>query len=266
MKYIVPLLVIAQFIVFTSCSDKKNVEVASKKVIHSNILEAPEGYTPLFNGKDFEGWEIISDGKEPDQPLFSVMEGSIHAYPFQKNNSEQPFGGLITINEYTDYILTLEYKWGDKKFQPRAADVRDAGLLFHVYDTSEFWPSGAECQIQEGDTGDIWLVKTRGKSKIRPSNNNYGPEGKLILRGDVDQYESFARSYYWGKSGWNTITIEVKANYAKFVVNGKTVNELFDLEYFNKETKEWNPLKKGKILLQAEGAEVFYRNIFIKPF
>jgi len=42
------------------------------------------------------------------------------------------------------------------------------------------------------------------------------------------------------------------------------VNEVLDLEKFDEETKEWQPLTKGKIVLQAEGAELFYRNVFIK--
>ena len=183
-----------------------------------------------------------------------------------EGNSKQPFGELITEKEYENYILSLEYKWGDKKFKPRDENVRDAGVVFHVFDEDIFWASGAECQIQEGDTGDLWLIGVRGSTTIDFSNQHYDPKGDTFTKGEdpKKRYQSFPRNWFWEKTGWNKIVIEVKEDTAKFMVNGKVVNEVFDLARYDEDSKEWKPLTKGKILLQAEGAEIFYRNIYLK--
>jgi hypothetical protein len=82
-----------------------------------------------------------------------VKNGEIHAYPTQKAGTEQPFAYLITDGDHKDYVLSLEYKWGEKKFVPRLDVVRDSGLIYHVYAARDAdWPAGPEAQNQEGDT------------------------------------------------------------------------------------------------------------------
>ncbi len=265
MKYHFKVLGVA-LLLLCSCGSKEEKTVTEKPLpIDNEIIEAPTGFTQLFNGKDFAGWNILTmkENAIPDQ--FTVEKGIIHVYSSHEPNTEQSFACLITDEEYENYILTLEYKWGQKKFKPRASDVRDAGVLFHVYREDIFWPFGAECQIQEGDTGDVWLIGTKGSSTVRKSNRNYGSEGEIYTRGGENEYDSFARSSYWGIPGWNQLELEVKGGHAKFKVNGKLVNEVFDLKQFDNTSKEWVPLTKGKIGIQAEGAEIYYRNIFIKP-
>ena len=48
-------------------------------------------------------------------------------------------------------------------------------------------------------------------------------------------------------------------------MNGAVVNEAIDMKYYDEIERSWQPLTKGKILLQAEGAEVYYRNITLTP-
>lgn len=264
------ILIVVFLFPFISCKEKDSEikEIAIEESTDSSTLNIPpKDYQMLFNGTDFDGWHVVNQHEAPDGDLFSVKEGMIHGYPTQKENSEQPFGALITDEEYENYTLSLEYKWGEKKFAPRNEDVRDAGIGFHVFDEHLFWASCAECQIQEGDTGDLWLIGVRGSTKVEMSNFHYSAEGEILTKGseeDSKRYQSFPRSFYWEKSGWNKIIVEVKGSNAKFTINGKVVNEALNLERYDKKNKKWIPLTKGKILLQAEGAEVFYRNIFIK--
>ena len=51
--------------------------------------------------------------------LFAVENGEIHAYPTQAAGSEQPNAYLETNAEFSDYVISLEYQWGEKKFAPR---------------------------------------------------------------------------------------------------------------------------------------------------
>lgn len=269
MKYSFYYAVYIFLLVFSSCNSEKKEAISSiteSSKDETVLNNPPEGYETLFNGKDFNGWNIITDNKQSDVELFSVEDGMIRTHKGLENNSLQPFGELITEKEYENYILTLEYRWGDKKFKPRDENVRDAGVLFHAFDEDIFWASGAECQIQEGDTGDLWLIGVRGSTKLEASNNHYHPDGDTFTKGEdpKNRYQSFPRNWFWEKDGWNKIVIEVTEDKASFIINGKVVNEVFDLARYHEDSEEWKPLTKGKILLQAEGAEIFYRNIYLK--
>ena len=50
------------------------------------------------------------------------------------------------------------------------------------------------------------------------------------------------------------------------IVNGRIVNRAFDIKQPDPQNpKHMIPLTKGKILLEAEGSEIWFRNIKIKP-
>ena len=83
---------------------------------------AEEASTSLFNGRDLDGWTVYTPGADPAVAgnLFTVTDGAIHAYPGAMDGSKQPMGYIITTAEHANYRLSLEYKWGGKKFAPRA--------------------------------------------------------------------------------------------------------------------------------------------------
>jgi hypothetical protein len=57
------------------------------------------------------------------------------------------------------------------------------------------------------------------------------------------------------------VELTVDGDHAVFRVNGHIVNEAIDMKQWDSDTKSWKPLTEGSILLQAEGAEISYRNI-----
>lgn len=228
--------------------------------------------TPLFNGRNLDGWNVFGQKPEEKSMMFQVSDSVIHVYKDAPEGTKQPFGYLITSAEYSDYRLTLEYKWGVKRFAPRAdADsVRDAGVCYHVLAPDEIWPTCVECQIQEGDTGDVWAIHTRATSRIHPDNMNYWPDDKQggveVTRGDKPRgYQRFLRNYSYEKEGWNRIELIVRGDTATYLINGHVANRVTGLKYWDAATSSWQPLTKGKILLQAEGAEIFYRDITLQP-
>ncbi len=230
--------------------------------------------TPLFNGRDLSGWDVFLGERPPGEPqkVVQVSDGVIHMYKDAPEGSTQPHGYLITQAEYADYRLSLEYKWGGKKFAPRAEpDVaRDAGLCFHVQPPDVVWPVSVECQIQEGDTGDAWLIKTRATSRVHPDTQGYWPVkrngGVEVTKGDKPNvYRRFIRYYCHERPDWNRVEIVVHGDKATYFVNGQLVNEVTAMKRWNEATGEWLPLTKGKILLQAEGAEILYRNVILEP-
>lgn len=68
--------------------------------------QIPEGFTPLFNGKNLKGWHVSRSTHQGTTPDFHVVEGAIVA-------NQKPFGqgGLLMTNQtYRDFELYLEIK------------------------------------------------------------------------------------------------------------------------------------------------------------
>lgn len=194
---------------------------------------------PIFNGSDLDGWTkfLQHQGADKDpQKVITVENGAIHV-------TGQDFGYIATKKSYKNFHLSLEFKWGERKFPPREHEKRDAGICFNVdLVDNKIWPKSAECQIQEGDVGDLWLIDsvTAFVDGLQTEPKDYAQVVK-IKDGERSHGE------------WNKV--EVISNNGKFVfmVNGHLVNE-----------GEYLSITSGRILLQSEGAEVYYRDVKIE--
>ena len=197
---------------------------------------------PLFNGKNLAGWYsfLPTKGKNNDpEKVFAIENGLLHI-------SGKEFGYICTEKTFKDFHLAAEFKWGEKKFPPRDADTtkRDNGICFYVplSERDSVWPKSIECQVQEGDVGDIWLIdsttvvidgkKTEPKdyAKVKKKKDGEKPNGE-----------------------WNRVEIIVKKGQITYLVNGIVVNEASSPS-----------LNEGKIIVQSEGAEIYYRKIEIE--
>ena len=76
--------------------------------------------------------------------------------------SGQEFGGLVTQKEYGNYYLRAEFKWGEKMYPPRLGKSRDSGIQYNITGPLKVWARMMEFQINEGGTGDIWVVNGTG--------------------------------------------------------------------------------------------------------
>ncbi len=229
-------------------------------------------WKPLFNGKNLNGWSVHYASQANDQApgkYFRVEDGAIHVYPTQAAGSEQPNAYIITDTEHADYRLSLEYRWGENKFAPRLNLVRDAGLLYHVHrQRPNDWPASIESQIQEGDVGDLWAVSARASSFIDPKKQRFLlPEngGVPVTVGNEGKFERVRHGRVNEYPGWNTLEIIVKGDRAMHIVNGVPNLRVHDMKYWDTGGNSWVKLDKGRIALQAEAAEIFYRNIRIRP-
>lgn len=119
-----------------------------------SMQSAAQNFKPLFNGKNLNGWYsfIKSKGKNNDSnQVFTVNDGILKI-------TGKDFGYIVTEKSFTDFHLVVEFKWGEKKYPPRENAVRDNGICYYVVATDKVWPKSVECQIQEGDCGDFWLI------------------------------------------------------------------------------------------------------------
>jgi hypothetical protein len=256
--------------------------LAAETASEASKASADAGWIRLFDGNSFDGWYtfLAKHAKNEDPAkIFQVQDGMIHVYRDHSENDDVTFGYLATDSEYSNYHLRLEYKWGKKKFRPRAQQRRDAGLLYHLVRPDVVWPRCIECQIQEGDTGDCFVVRgTQVETNVEIVNietpsgpkdlPRYKPEAESGVRKTIGQ-GSIARVVKSGtheQDGWNTVEVIVRGSAgAVHMINGHTVFEATNLRQLDTNNKTWEPLAKGRIALQAEFAEVFYRNIEIRP-
>jgi hypothetical protein len=244
-----------------------------------------EGWVPLFNGKDLTGF-TPAPGLAA---LFAVDSASgepaIHVYPTQADQSDQAQATLRTNDSFSSYVFHEEYKWGTKRFGGRKQSDRDNGVCFHICnDVTQVWPESLEFQIGSqawpGDwvTGNIFMLvnKTRAQWPFTTMDGQevYSATGtKKSIGAPMSYYKALAIPPNQNKGGegssatpateWNVIELTVHGSKdATYNVNGKVVNGMTDMEC--QVGGNWMPLDHGPIALQAEYAEVFFRNIKIK--
>ena len=240
----------------------------------------------LFNGKDLSGWDsylgptydsiqnkfdtlqVIGLNQDPHQVFSVVQEDGQSAIRISGEN----FGGISTTREFKNYHLTMEFKWGTKKSNPRKDKKRDSGLLYHAVGAHGadfgFWMRSQEFQIQEGDCGDYWGV-AGGSFEVPARKQNdlyvYDPAARLVTFNASSQAGRRCIKHPDAEKPtgqWNTAEVYLLGDTAVHVVNG-VVNMVL---YHSSQLVQGRlkPLKEGKIQIQSEGAEVFYRNIQIQ--
>jgi hypothetical protein len=187
----------------------------------------------------------------------------------------QVFGCVATTESFKNFHLRLQFKWGQKKWPPRENDPRDSGVLYFSIgkpgEQSQNWMVSQECQIQERDCGDFWKIgPTIIDIPARPGGKDgrhvYDPKSNLIRFGmDRPAGTNCAKFPDNEKptGEWNTIEVFGYNGNSVHVVNGAVVMRLFNSKIIQNGKEE--PLDAGKIQLQSECAEVYYRNIEIMP-
>ena len=77
--------------------------------------------------------------------------------------------------------------------------------------------------------------------------------------------QRFVRRACMEQEGWNRVEVIVRGDEATHLVNGQLVNKALRMKYWDADSKKWLPLARGRILLQAEGAEILYRYVTLTP-
>ncbi|MCK8496006.1 DUF1080 domain-containing protein [Spirosoma sp. RP8] len=255
----------------------------------------PPGWTPLLD-KNLSQWETYLsyshktgyNGKiptdaagNPIQPI-GYNKDSTHVFSVSSEPggpvlrvSGTIYGCLFTRQDYENYHLTLQVKWGTQKHDPRKNMLRDSGILYHSTGEAgaEYWRSwmlSQEFQIMEGHMGDFWC-QANSAIDIR----SFQSEG--IMNRVADEKQPFApfkkgsdffclrsANYESPVGEWTTLELICFEGKSLHIVNGHVVMVLKDSRYTKPDGQDV-AMRKGKLQLQSEAAEVFYRDIRIKP-
>lgn len=254
------------------------------------LSKAPKGRgrpVALFNGRNLDGWDVylgppertgkanlpvgtpIGLNNDPER-IFSVQMAD--GAPAIRADGKI-WGTLTTKRDFRNYWLHVEYKWGQKWSQDLSFP-RNNGILYHSYGDfgalDKTWMNSIELEIVPGKVGganpvgsDSWFTTTVGRdAKLdTPTKRRFmlggreisvGEDGFEFIQGSTEAENPLGR--------WNTIDLYVFGDRAIHVLNGVPVMAVSNMTGGG----DHAPLTHGRIQLQSEGAETFFRNLTIK--
>lgn len=261
-------------------------------LLSGTSFQQKDEWTPLLD-KNLSKWEIYQSfhhklgykGEAPkdengnlikpigyninQDKVFTVIEEN--GEPILHINGDI-YGCLFTKQEFGNYDLRLKIKWGEKKYVPRVNEPKDSGVLYHSIGECgvEYWRTwmlSQEFQVTEAGMGDYWSqASSRSDVKAVKKGKDYffDNSGTLTAFGGGTGNGNFCHAGVdaENKDGWNNLELITYGDKSIRIVNGKVVMALSNSRYMV--AGEARPLIKGKIQIQSEAAEVFYKDIKIK--
>jgi hypothetical protein len=243
-----------------------------------------DGWISLINGRDLTGWYIMlqNSGKDVAQNrgIVEIEEGMLHILG-STNGEAAESGYIATSREFENVHIRVEYKWGVKRFAPRLEAKRDNGLLYALVGEDKVWPRCVECQIEEGDVGDYFLVdgvrgvqanhgagffgeglgpggwpapKDGGSATGHSHPSDEPTSGRKIKDGNFENLDE-----------WNVVEVIWQGDRSAHIVNGRTVNAISRLQQPDPQNPgQFIPLTRGKIAIEIEFSETWFRRIEVK--
>jgi len=249
-------------------------------------FRAKEKWISLFNGKDLSGWDtyigppLDDAGKKLTDIPVGLNNDPNHVFTVVDDGGEklirisgESWGGISTKKEYQNFHVQLMFKWGSLRWGQKKNKKKDSGLLYfavgdHGADYGA-WMRSQEFQVEETNTGDYWGVAGGMEDipavKRSDSEYVYNPSGQLYTFSADSKVgrHCIKNPDAENPSGeWNTIDLYCHGDTSIHVVNEKVVMVLYHSKQL--ENGKAIPLAKGKLQIQSEGAEVFYKNIRIQ--
>ncbi len=241
----------------------------------------------LFNKKDFTNWDkyigpdLDSTGKIIGGKPIGLNNDPKNVFTIIKENGEniirisgESWGAISTQKEYENYHFQLKFKWGSLTWGQKKNKKKDSGLLYHSVGSygADYgaWMRSQEFQIEEGNCGEYWGVA--GGMEDIPAIQNadsdyvYNPAGKVLTFSADSRFGRHCRKAADAErpaGEWNTLDLYCHGDTSVHVINGKVMMVLYNSRQMEK--GQAIPLIKGKLQIQSEGAEVFYKEIKIQP-
>jgi hypothetical protein len=253
----------------------------------AETVTIPRETIRLFNGTNLAGfrtWLVDARYSDP-RKVFSVTNGVIRI-------SGEGLGYLATEREYSDYCLIAEFKWGLTNWHwgDRVGKARDSGIFLHAkgpdgnsHDGNGAFMAAIECQVMQGAVGDFLLIRGKAEdgSLIAPRVTveaaperdadgwwtwQAGGRKQMVERWGRVNWSGKARPWKdeldfrgpqdveSGRGEWTRVECVCDGGRIQVRVNGTLVNEATDVFP-----------RQGRILLQCEGSEIFYRRLELRP-
>ena len=235
-----------------NCSGTKQNNAAQTKpsLNRGYTLEIPDGFTPLFNGADFSGWE-------GNLKYFRIEDGIIKAGTLKKPIPRNEF--LCTIKDYSDFELRLQVKTTTGDIKPYGYE--NGGIQFR----SRRVPNHNEVSGYQADVG-FELNYHKGVSDLGYSEDEfpisiwgglYDESRRKIMFGVGDQ-DSLNAVMKAGE--WTDYVLRCQGSRIQIWINGyKTIDYLEE-----DDTIERTGIIALQIHASRDPSEIWYKNIYIK--
>lgn len=234
---------------------------APRPAARADEPKPPQGFTPLFNGKDLQGWQgnttmgdrakkspeelkkILADRTKTAMEHWTVKDGVIH-------HTGKGGVSLQTAKDYGNFELMVDWKIAEKG---------DSGLYLRGQPQVQIWDSdnsnGAKGVDKSSGSGGLWnnplppdAAGSKDESVIRKAGQKIG---KIPLKkADKPVGE------------WNTFHITVIGDEVTVKLNGELVVDKAKLLNYWEKGKP--APATGPIELQYHGDPLWFRNIYIK--
>ena len=203
--------------------------------------QPPEGFTPLFNGRDLSGWKGLLKGpldnpakraKLTEQELSAAQQEAdedMRAH-WKVVDGTLVFDGkgrsLCTAKDYGDFEMFVDWK---------ILPAGDSGIYLRGSPQVQIWDPAVPAAGGVGSGG----LYNNQQNPSKPTKNADKPVGE-----------------------WNTFRIKMVGDKVSIWLNGELVTDNVVLENYWERDKPIYP--KGQIELQNHGNTLYFKNIYIR--
>ena len=232
--------------------DKSKTGRRSRAAVQPNTLTSAEkaaGWKLLFDGKTWNGWRGFRREKVPVEG-WMIEDGAIKHLAGQGEQSQQG-GDIITVGQYDNFELQIEW---------RISPGANSGIKYLVAEEmvkSGYSGIGFEMQVLDDDRHPDAKMGKGGNRTAGALYDLIAPENKVLQ--PVGE--------------WNQVRLIIRGNLVEHWLNGTKVVE-YELgspqlksliaESKYKNVAGFGDVRKGHILLQDHGNEVWFRNIKLR--
>ncbi len=207
--------------------------------------QKPGKWVKLFNGKNFDGWRNYNQTGISDK--WKIEDGAMVMV-------EKGGGNLVTVGQYGDFELELEWK---------ISEGGNSGVMYHVHEDKKFsqpYQTGPEIQVLDD-------AKHPDSFKGSAGNHKAGSLYDLLPPTDLNAVKPAGQ--------WNKAKIVIRNGRGESWLNGVKVVEFptkgpeWDKLVATSKFKDWEGFAKydrGHIALQDHNDQVWFRNIRIREF
>ena len=216
-------------------------------------VTVPEGFTPIFNGRNLSGWHISRTNHHGRTPDFFVQHGMILA-------TQNPYGGggiLLTDKSYKNFEIYMEVKpdWGnDSGIFLRSTE---SGAAYQV--TMDFLPNGGMGNVI--GEGGMQLAANAGRARGagaggrgaaagRQGGAPAGPPPAPPGFGEGNQAEA-AWVKAWKRDDWNAVRVRMVGEVPRVTV---WFNDIEIRDFQDTANSAVGGITEGPIAIQVHGA------------